>query len=165
MNTQLRLALYQPDQAANTGAMMRLCACLGVALDIIEPCGFVLDDRRLRRAAMDYTEHLSYERHRSWNDFTAQLGARRLVLLTTKSNMPYFHFSFHADDVLLVGRESAGVPDEVHARADARLLVPMQKEARSLNVGMATAIVLSEALRQFKESHETDNNEIRCARA
>jgi tRNA (cytidine/uridine-2'-O-)-methyltransferase len=146
--TNLRLALYQPDQPANTGAMMRLCACLGTGLDIIEPCGFVLDDRKLRRAAMDYIEHLSYQRHRSWDEFTGQLGARRLVLLTTKADMPYHRFSFRADDVLLAGRESAGVPEEVHTRADARIIIPMQNGVRSLNVGMAAAIVVSEALRQ-----------------
>ena len=151
MQTQLRLALYQPDQPANTGAMMRLCACLGVPLDIIEPCGFVFDDRKLKRVTMDYIDHLSYQRHLSWNDFTAQLGERRIVLLTTKADMPYHHFGFQADDVLLVGRESAGVPDEVHARADARIIVPMQTGLRSLNVGMAAAIVLAEALRQCGE--------------
>src|SRR5580698_9208437 len=107
MNTAMRLALYQPDQPANTGALMRLSACLGVALDIIEPCGFVLDDRRLKRAAMDYLDHLTYMRHRSWSDFVETLGVRRLVLLTTKADLPYYDFAFRADDVLLVGRESA----------------------------------------------------------
>jgi tRNA (cytidine/uridine-2'-O-)-methyltransferase len=165
MNTRLRLALYQPDQAANTGAMMRLCACLGVALDIIEPCGFVLDDRRLRRAAMDYLEYLSYARHRSWDEFAAQLGARRLVLLTTKADMPYHRFAFHADDILLAGRESAGVRDEVHARADARIKVPMQTGLRSLNVSMAAAIVLSEALRQQEDQNDQSISENRHARA
>jgi len=165
MNAQLRLALYEPDQAANTGAMMRLCACLGVALDIIEPCGFVLDDRRLKRAAMDYLEHLSYARHRSWDDFAVKLGARRLILLTTKAEMPYHHFSFRADDVLLAGRESAGVPDEVHARAEARIKVPMQKHLRSLNVSMAGAIVLSEALRQMEERNDESIVQNRSARA
>ena len=154
MFVDLRLALYQPDQAANTGAMMRLCACLGIGLDIIEPCGFVLDDRRLRRTAMDYIEHLSYRRHRSWEEFTAQLGTRRLVLLTTKSDFPYHQFRFRRDDVLLAGRESAGVPDEIHTRADARIIVPMQKTLRSLNVSMTAAIVVSEALRQTGESND-----------
>ena len=133
---------------------MRLCACLGMALDIIEPCGFVFDDRKLRRVAMDYIDHLSYHRHRSWADFTGQLNKRRFVLLTTKADMPYHHFVFHPDDVLLVGRESAGVPPDVHESADARITIPMQAGLRSLNVGMAAAIVMSEALRQIEEQDE-----------
>ena len=148
MNTRLRLALYQPDIAENTGAIMRLCACLGAGLDIIEPCGFVLDDRRLKRAAMDYLTHLDWTRHASWEEFLSTLGGRRIVLLTTKADMPYHRFAFRPDDILLAGRESAGVPDDVHARADARILVPMQKGVRSLNVATAASIVLGEALRQ-----------------
>lgn len=144
----MRLALYQPDMAPNTGAMMRLCACLGVGLDIIEPCGFVFDDRRLRRAAMDYIDHLDCRRHASWDDFRKQAAKRRLLLLTTKADMPYHRFAFQADDILMVGRESAGVPDEVHAAAGARLFIPMTPEARSLNVAQSAAIALSEALRQ-----------------
>jgi tRNA (cytidine/uridine-2'-O-)-methyltransferase len=144
----MRVALYQPDIAPNTGAIMRLCACFGVALDIIEPCGFVLDDRKLRRAGMDYMEYLDYTRHACWEDFLKQSGSRRLVLLTTKAEQAYDRFVFQADDVLLLGRESAGVPFDVHQRADARVLIPMRKPARSLNVGMAAAIVLGEALRQ-----------------
>jgi tRNA (cytidine/uridine-2'-O-)-methyltransferase len=154
MNTRSRLALYQPDMPSNTGAIMRLCACLGIGLDIIEPCGFVLDDKRLKRAAMDYIGYLSYARHRSWDAFAAQLGARRLVLLTTKAEMPYHRFAFRADDVLLAGRESAGVADEVHARADARIVVPMQNGPRALNVSLASAIVVAEALRQIGEQDE-----------
>ena len=146
----LRLALYQPDQAPNTGAMIRLCACFGVEMDIIDPCGFPFDMRRFKRVAMDYTEHTKFTRHRSWKDFQAQLGPRRLVLLTTKAEMPYHEFAFRDGDVLMVGRESAGVPDDVHNSVDARVLIPMQKPARSLNIGMAAAVVLSEALRQIK---------------
>lgn len=127
---------------------MRLCACLGVNLDIIEPCGFVFDDQKVRRVAMDYIDHLTYQRHRSWDEFIAGVGARRLVLLTTKAAVPYQSFTFQPDDILLVGRESAGVPDDVHNRADARLIIPMQPGMRSLNVAMSAAIVLSEALRQ-----------------
>ncbi|MDX2028643.1 MAG: tRNA (cytidine(34)-2'-O)-methyltransferase [Alphaproteobacteria bacterium] len=148
MQSGLRLALYQPDMAPNTGAMMRLCACFGVGLDIIEPCGFVLNDPRMRRAGMDYMEHVAYARHASWNDFTAQASGRRLVLLTTKAAMPYYDFKFRGDDILLVGQESAGVPDEIHSQVQARLVVPMQPGLRSLNVAMSAAIVLSEALRQ-----------------
>ncbi len=144
----MRLALYQPDMPSNTGTMMRMCACLGVALDIIEPCGFPLDDARLRRAAMDYIDHLDYARYRSWGDFRDQLGARRLVLLTTKAAVPYIGFSFRENDILMVGRESAGVPDDVHARADARIVIPMQPPLRSLNVAISAAMVVGEALRQ-----------------
>jgi tRNA (cytidine/uridine-2'-O-)-methyltransferase len=147
---KMRLALYQPDQAPNTGAMMRLCACFGVEMDIIEPCGFPFDLRRFKRVAMDYIQHTKFTRHRSWQEFEAQLGGRRLVLLTTKADMPYHQFAFRNDDVLMVGRESAGVPVDVHQSADARIVIPMQKPARSLNIGMAAAIVLSEALRQIK---------------
>jgi tRNA (cytidine/uridine-2'-O-)-methyltransferase len=144
----MRLALYQPDMPSNTGAMMRLCACFGVGLDIIEPCGFVMDDGKLRRAAMDYIDHLDMARHRSWPDFTAQIGPRRLILLTTKAAEPYTGFAFKADDIIMVGRESAGVPDDVHDRADTRLVIPVKSPLRSLNVAISAAIALSEALRQ-----------------
>jgi tRNA (cytidine/uridine-2'-O-)-methyltransferase len=154
MKRAMRLALYQPDMPANTGAMMRLCACLGLGLDIIEPCGFVFDDRRLKRAAMDYVEHLDYRRHASWNEFLGASSQRRIVLLTTKADTPYYRFSFRRDDILLVGRESAGAPDHVHARADARLIVPMQTGLRSLNVSLAAAMVAGEAIRQIEEDHE-----------
>lgn len=144
----LRLALYQPDMPPNTGAMMRLCACLGVTLDIIQPCGFVLDDKKLRRAGMDYIDHLAYTVHSSWQHFLTTIGTRRLVLLTTKGAVPYPQVQFQPDDILLMGRESAGVPEDVHERADLRTFIPMVAEARSLNVSMAAAIVLAEALRQ-----------------
>lgn len=165
MNMQLRLALYQPDQPANTGALMRLCACLGVPLDIIEPCGFVLDDRRLKRVAMDYIDHLNYTRHRSWEDFTEARRIRRIILLTTKADQDFRQFDFRADDILLVGRESAGVPEEIHRCADARIKIPMQAGLRSLNVAMAAAIVLSEALRQCETVNNESISEIRRARA
>jgi len=151
MNTRLRLALYQPDIAENTGAMMRLCACLGAGLDIIEPCGFVLDDRRLKRTAMDYLSHLDWTRHASWEKFLSARAGRRLILLTTKAEMPYHRFVFRPNDILLAGRESAGVPDGVHAQADARIIVPMQKGVRSLNVATAASMILGEALRQTGE--------------
>lgn len=151
MSHALRLALYQPDMAPNTGAMMRLCACLGIELDIIEPCGFVLDDARMRRAGMDYIEQVRYVRHRDWNTFRLQLAPRRLVLLTTKAALTYTQFGFQTGDVLMVGRESAGVPDDVHNAVDARVTIPMQPPARSLNVGMAAAMVLGEALRQVEQ--------------
>ena len=145
----MRLALYQPDIPQNTGALMRLAACLGVPLDLIEPAGFLLGDRRLKRAGMDYLDALEMTRHRSWQAFLERRPPRaRLILLTTRGPVPYHRFVFERDDILLLGRESAGVPDEVHAAADARLRVPMRDGARSLNVAMAAAIVLGEALRQ-----------------
>lgn len=144
----LRLALYQPDMPPNTGAMMRLCACLSVGLDIIEPCGFVLDDKKLKRVAMDYIDHLDYRRHASWDYFKNQTASKRIVLLTTKADDTYYDFAFRPDDILMVGRESAGVPFDVHQSADARIKIPMHQQARSLNVGMAAAIVLTEALKQ-----------------
>ena len=149
----MRLALYQPDMPPNTGTMMRLCACLGVGLDIIEPCGFPLDDARLRRAAMDYIDHLDWARHRSWGDFYAQKGTRRLVLLTTKGAEPYTAFAFRSDDILMVGRESAGVPDAVHEACDARIVIPLCPPLRSLNVAVSAAMALGEALRQTGGFH------------
>ena len=146
----MRLALFEPDIPQNAGAMLRLAACLDVAVDVIEPCGFVFSDRRLRRAGMDYLDRVALRRHVSWPAFLAARGAGlgRLVLLTTGAETPYMAFRFHADDVLLVGRESAGVPDTVHAAADARVHVPMAAGMRSLNVAVAAAMVLGEALRQ-----------------
>ena len=154
MKTTLRLALYQPDMPPNTGTLMRLAACWGLGLDIIEPCGFVFDDKKLKCAAMDYIEHLDYVRHRSWQDFYHQIGKRRLVLLTTKADIAYHHFAFYPDDVLMVGRESAGVPEAVHDQVNARVIIPMRPEVRSLNVAMAAGIVLGEALRQTKGFYE-----------
>ncbi|HUK08155.1 MAG TPA: tRNA (cytidine(34)-2'-O)-methyltransferase [Stellaceae bacterium] len=147
----MRLALFEPDIPQNTGALMRLAACLDLALDVIEPAGFLMSDRRLKRAGMDYIEVLDWRRHRSWRDFLAALPhASRLVLLTTRGTLPYHRFMFRPDDVLLLGRESAGVPEQVHARADARLLIPMRPGLRSLNVALAGAMVLGEALRQTR---------------
>ena len=146
----MRLALYQPDIPQNAGAMMRTAACLGIAVDVIEPCGFVLGDRGLRRAAMDYLDGVELSRHSSWEAFVEARAsaAGRLVLLSTRAEIPYAAFAFRADDVLLVGRESAGVPDAVHGAIDTRVRVPMVGEMRSLYVAAAAAIVLGEALRQ-----------------
>ena len=127
---------------------MRLCACLGVGLDVIEPCGFALGERAVRRAAMDYAERVQVERHASWTAYLADRGGGRLLLLTTRGSVRHLDVHYRVDDVLLVGRESAGAPEEVHAAADARLIVPMQPGARSLNVVTAAALVLGEALRQ-----------------
>lgn len=150
----MRLALYEPDIPQNTGALLRLGACLGLPVDIIEPCGFLLDDKRLRRAGMDYLDQVEMTRHTSWTAYNSA-RAGRLVLLTTKGGTRYTDFAFRADDNLLLGRESAGVPEEVHAAADARLTVPLRPEARSLNVALAAAMVLSEALRQTGSFPET----------
>ena len=143
----MRLALFEPDIPQNTGALLRLGACLGVPVDLIEPCGFLLDDKRLRRAGLDYLAQATLTRHRSWVSYQ-ETGTGRLVLLTTRATHSYVDFAFQATDNLLVGRESAGVPDQVHAAVDASLLVPMVPGMRSLNVALAAAMVLGEALRQ-----------------
>lgn len=146
----MRLALFQPDIPQNLGAALRLGACLGVAVDIIEPCGFPLSDRAVRRAAMDYGEKAETIRHASWGDFFAQAlrEKSRLLLFTTRGAQPFHSFGYRPDDILLFGRESAGVPDAVHAAADARLMIPLSPDARSLNVATAAAMALGEALRQ-----------------
>lgn len=148
----MRLALYQPDIPQNAGAAMRLCACLGVGMDVIEPCGFLWDDKKIKRSAMDYIAGLDLARHSSWDAFLAARAGARLVLLTTRGATPYLDFAFRSDDILLVGRESAGVPDDIHNRADARIIIPMQPGMRSLNVINAAAMVTGEALRQIKGS-------------
>jgi len=146
----MRLALYQPDIPQNAGAILRLAACLGVAVDIIEPCGFVLDDRRLKRAAMDYLAHAEIRRHVSWDAYIRAARNGRLVLLSTKARLPYHRFAFAATDTLLLGRESAGVPPEVAASADERVRIPMRPGLRSFNVALAAALALGEALRQTR---------------
>jgi tRNA (cytidine/uridine-2'-O-)-methyltransferase len=144
----MRLVLFQPDIPGNAGALLRLGACLGVAVDIVEPCGFVFSDAQMRRAGMDYLEQANFVRHASWEAFLAQHGRGRLVLLTTKGALPYADFVFARDDSIVLGRESAGVPDFVHDRADARLRIPLKSGLRSINVAQAGAMVLGEALRQ-----------------
>ena len=146
----MRLALFEPDIPQNTGAIIRLCACLGVPLDIIEPCGFLFGDKHLKRAGMDYLDRAEVSRHASWAAFLAANAGARLLLLTTKGAENYTDFAFCSADILLRGRESSGGPDEVHARADARLRIPLKAGMRSLNVAQAGAIVLCEALRQTK---------------
>jgi tRNA (cytidine/uridine-2'-O-)-methyltransferase len=146
----MRLALYEPDIPQNAGALLRLGACLGVAVDIIGPCGFVLSDARFRRAGMDYLDLAMLHRHDSWAAFRAQAQGR-LLLLTTRGDLPYHRFRFRADDTLLLGRESAGVPEAVHEAADARLRIPLRAETRSLNMALAAAMVLGEALRQTEQ--------------
>ncbi|MFQ6017497.1 MAG: tRNA (cytidine(34)-2'-O)-methyltransferase [Kiloniellaceae bacterium] len=143
----MRLVLFQPDIPQNAGALLRLGACLGLPVDIIEPCGFLFDDRRLRRAGMDYLAGVEMTRHASWAAYR-RAARGRLVLLTTQGDTAYCDFAFRPDDHLMVGRESAGVPEEVCAAADARLVIPMRPGLRSINVALAAAMVLSEALRQ-----------------
>lgn len=141
------LALFQPDIPQNTGSLMRLTACLGVRLHIIEPCGFVLDDKSLKRVAMDYGAQADVTRHSSWEEFLEKKPGR-LILLTTKTPQPYTDFAFRSGDILLLGRESAGVPQQVVDKTDAQVTIPMQPGVRSLNVALAASMVLGEALRQ-----------------
>jgi tRNA (cytidine/uridine-2'-O-)-methyltransferase len=149
-NPGVRLALYQPDIPQNAGNMLRTAAGLGVAVDLIGPLGFVLDDKRLKRAGMDYLRHADIARHVSWEAFHAGLGARsRLILLTTRGETAYTAFRFRPGDVILMGRESEGAPDFVRAAAFARLRIPLRPGLRSLNVAAAAAMVLGEALRQL----------------
>ncbi len=145
----MHLALYQPDIPQNAGTLIRLGACLGVAVDIIEPCGFLFTDKALKRAGMDYLELADVTRHASWEAFRAQ-ATGRIVLLTAKAADPYTGFAFAPSDIILLGRESAGVPEPVHEAAQARLRIPLKPGLRSLNVAVAGGIVLGEALRQTK---------------
>ena len=143
----MRIALYQPDQAGNVGTILRLAACLGTPLDVIEPCGFAFSDRALKRAGMDYVELAAVTRHTSWAAFEAQLQGR-LVLFTTASAVRLFDARFEPGDTLLLGSESRGAPEEVHARADLRIRIPQAAGTRSLNLAVAAGIGLAEALRQ-----------------
>ncbi len=146
----MRLALFQPDIPQNLGAALRLGACLATPIDVIEPCGFPVSTRELRRSAMDYAESAEIRRHASWSAFLAHpdraLG--RLLLFTTRGAQPFHDFQFRPGDTLLFGRESVGAPDEVHAAAAARLVIPLASGARSLNLGVSAGIALAEALRQ-----------------
>jgi len=144
------LALFQPDIPQNAGTMLRLCACMGVEAALIEPAGFPVSDRHFRRAGMDYLDHVRIERHASWRAFEEWRATkgRRLVLLSTRGELPYADFAFEPGDIIMVGRESAGAPDEVHAAATKTLRIPVAAGLRSLNVAVAAAMVLGEALRQ-----------------
>lgn len=146
----MQIALYQPDIAANLGSLLRFSACMGVLVHVIEPCGFPLDEKRIRRAGMDYIDMAQMVRHASWEAFHAQITAAgsRLLLMTTRGSTAYHLFEYEKSDVLLMGRESAGVPETVHAVAGGRLFIPMQAGARSLNVVQAACIVAAEAMRQ-----------------
>ncbi len=148
----MQLALYQPDIAQNTGTILRLAACMDVAVNIIAPAGFDMSDRALRRAGLDYLHDVTIHRHASFDVFRRAMQERsaRLVLLTRHADCPYQDFTFSHNDVLLLGRESAGVPQHVHDAADVRLAIPIRPHLRSLNVAVAAAMVLGEALRQTK---------------
>lgn len=150
MNKPISIAMYQPDIPQNMGAMMRLCACMDVSLEIIEPCGFPWNDKKISKSAMDYLTSVKITRHKDWEAFLLAMGSRRIILMTTKGATLHYDFEFMAGDVLLAGRESAGAPEEVHARADARVVIPMENGQRSLNIVNATSMILGEALRQTK---------------
>jgi tRNA (cytidine/uridine-2'-O-)-methyltransferase len=144
----MRIALFEPEIAGNVGAVLRLAACMGSAVDLIEPLGFEWDDRRVRRTAMDYIDHVEVSRHPSFDAFRSTVGSQRLVLFTTKSRQSAYDFKFMADDVLLFGKESAGVPLTVAETCDARVRIPIRTAVRSLNLATSTALALGEALRQ-----------------
>ena len=148
----MRIALYQPDIPQNTGNIFRLGACLGVSVDIIEPTGFIFDDKKFKRSAMDYIDHLDYKRHIDWEYFYewSQKNKFRLILMTTKTNQSCYKFQFDSSDILLFGRESAGVPDSIHQIVDHRLTIPMKEGVRSINLSSSVALVLGEGLRQTK---------------
>lgn len=147
----MHIALYQPDIPPNTGTIIRMAACLDVTVHIIEPCGFPFGEKSFRRASMDYIDQSKIIRHISWDAFLDVMGEKRIILLSTKAAEPYMDFKFKDDDILLLGRESAGVPDDVHKRADHRLIIPMTPDTRSLNIALSAAMVLGEALKQTNQ--------------
>lgn len=144
----MRIALFQPDIPQNTGTLIRMAVCLGLPVDIIEPCGFIFDDKGLKRAGMDYLEKADLTRHVSWDEFLKNRAPGRLILCTTKSSTSYTDFTYHPDDIILMGRESCGAPEEVHQTVDGRVRIPMMPEERSLNIALSCAIVTGEAMRQ-----------------
>ena len=151
----MQIAMYQPDIPQNAGAMIRLCGCMDVPLHVIEPCGFLWHEKKIRTSAMDYYDKVSLTRHTSWESFLDYNQGRgeksgRIVLMSTKGDAPHYEFSFRRGDILLAGRESSGVPEDVHARADARIFVPMAEGFRSLNIVNASAMILAEGLRQTR---------------
>ena len=149
MSNQISLSLFQPDIPQNVGAAMRLCACMGIDLNIIEPCGFPWKEKEFRKVGMDYIDLVKVNRYSSWNDFLNRFEGR-IILMTTKASVPYTQFEFQDGDTLLAGRESVGVPEMVHERADAGVLIPMHGKARSMNVINACSMIMGEALRQVR---------------
>lgn len=144
----MRIALFEPEIAGNVGAVLRLAACMGAVVDLIEPMGFIWDDRRVRRAAMDYIDHVTIVRHAGFDAFRAAMGPRRLVLFTTKTSRSAYDFTFLPEDVLLFGKESAGVPAAVAEVCDERVRLPMRPQVRSMNLATSAGLALGEALRQ-----------------
>ena len=146
----MRIALYQPEIAGNLGTILRTCACLNVPVDIIEPCGFPFSDRSLKRAGMDYFEHVDYTRHADWNAFheTAKRQNSRIILLSSKAKQPHYGFDYRNSDILLFGSEGSGVPLTIHDQCDGRITIPMKPEMRSLNLAVSAGMALGEALRQ-----------------
>lgn len=150
----ITVALFQPDIPQNLGAMIRLCACVGAGLEIIEPCGFIWDERKIRQSAMDYFDKTKIIKHMSWNHFLdLYQGQRRIILMTTKTDQYYNNFTFQDGDILLAGRESAGVPQDIHSALEHHLGIPMQDGFRSLNIVNATSMILGEAMRQTQWNH------------
>ncbi len=148
----IELALYQPDIAPNAATILRMCACLGLTCRIIEPAGFIMSDSQFRRAGMDYLEKAALVPDPSWAAFRAATAGRRVILMTTRASLAYWDFAFRPGDVILMGRESSGAPEEVHDSVEARLTIPMQPGLRSLNVAVAAAMVTGEALRQLRRN-------------
>lgn len=146
----MKILLYQPDIAGNVGTIIRMCACLGLELNIIEPCGFPFDDERVRRASMGYFEKIVLKKYNSFEDFRRENQNSRVVLLTIKSSVKYCDFEFKNDDILMAGRETSGVPDKIHKKVDERVVIPMKDGTRCLNVAISLAMVTGEALRQCK---------------
>lgn len=149
----MRLALYQPDIPQNTGTLLRLGACLDLEIDIIEPCGFIFNEKAMRRAGMDYLDFAKYQKHKSWDSFLEHRKNHpdeygRIILLTTKGQTSFVEFDFKKNDIILMGRESAGVPEAIHNLADAQLIIPMNPEARSINMAISASMAITEALRQ-----------------
>jgi len=144
----MEIALFQPDIAPNVGTLMRLGACLGTPIHIIEPCGFPFGAKDLRRAVMDYKDIAEVTRHMNWDHFLKATSTQRKILLTTRASQPHINFEFQSSDILLLGRESAGVPEDIHQNVDGRVVIPMRPGARSINVALSASIVLGEALRQ-----------------
>ena len=147
-STLIKVALYQPDIPQNTAAIVRLCACFGARLDIIEPCGFFLSDKRFKRVAMDYINKCKIKSFKDFTTFKKDKKNERIILMTTKAKRKYFNFKFNQYDTILFGRESAGVPQLVHKSVDYKLIIPIQKKARSLNIVSSVAITLAEAIKQ-----------------
>ena len=147
-STLIKVALYEPDIPQNTAAIVRLCACFGARLDIIEPCGFFLSDKRFKRVVMDYINKCKIKSFKDFTEFKKDKKNERIILMTTKAKKKYFDFKFNQNDTILFGRESAGVPQLVHKSVDYKLIIPIQKKARSLNIVSSVAITLAEALKQ-----------------